>query len=246
NFYHFTLMPMFGSPNEKVSINFKKHLFTTTKSFDNLFFDGKQTLIDRLNFFLNNPNFYEQRGIAHSFGLLFYGSPGCGKTSTIKALASYTKRHLVEIPLSRIRTCDELEQAFFLNSYDMTNLDFSNKIIVFEDIDCMSHLIKKRSTSSTTSEPVTSTEGDDVVIHLEQDDINAGKKKMSKQSLRSLLGEDQTAPKDPLTLSFLLNLIDGIIEQPSRILIMTSNHPEQIDPALLRPGRIDIKLEFKK
>ena len=38
-----------------------------------------------------------------------------------------------------------------------------------------------------------------------------------------------TAPKDPLTLSFLLNLSDGIIEQPSRILIMTSNHPEQID-----------------
>ncbi|CAF3660239.1 unnamed protein product [Adineta steineri] len=246
NFYHFTLMPMFGSPNAKVCINFKKHLFTTTKSFDNLFFDGKQMLIDRLNFFLNNPNFYEQRGISHSFGLLFYGSPGCGKTSTIKALASYTKRHLVEIPLSRIRTCDELEQAFFLNSYDMTNLDFSNKIIVFEDIDCMSHLIKKRSTSSTTSEPVTSTEGDNVVIHLEQDDIDTKKKKMSKQSLRSLLGEDQTAPKDPLTLSFLLNLIDGIIEQPSRILIMTSNHPEQIDPALLRPGRIDIKLEFKK
>ncbi|CAF4207043.1 unnamed protein product, partial [Adineta steineri] len=129
---------------------------------------------------------------------------GCGKTSTIKALASYTKRHLVEIPLSRIRTCDELEQAFFLNSYDMTNLDFSNKIIVFEDIDC-----------------ITSTEGNDVVIHLEQDDIDTKKKKMSKQSLRSLLGEDQTAPKDPLTLSFLLNLIDGIIEQPSRILIMT-------------------------
>jgi ATP-dependent 26S proteasome regulatory subunit len=49
-----------------------------------------------------------------------------------------------------------------------------------------------------------------------------------------------------LTLSFLLNLIDGIIEQPSRILIMTTNHPEQIDPALLRPGRVDIKHEFKR
>ena len=57
---------------------------------------------------------------------------------------------------------------------------------------------------------------------------------------------DPAALKDPLTLSFLLNLIDGIIEQPSRILIMTSNHPEQIDPALLRPGRIDIKQEFKR
>ncbi len=48
--------------------------------------------------------------------------------------------------------------------------------------------------------------------------------------------------QDPLTLSFLLNLIDGIIEQPSRILIMTT---DQIDPALIRPGRIDFKQEFK-
>ncbi|CAF2058514.1 unnamed protein product [Rotaria magnacalcarata] len=59
-------------------------------------------------------------------------------------------------------------------------------------------------------------------------------------------GDDKNVPKDPLTLSFLLNLIDGIIEQPSRILIMTTNHPEQIDPALLRPGRINIKQEFKR
>jgi ATP-dependent 26S proteasome regulatory subunit len=61
-----------------------------------------------------------------------------------------------------------------------------------------------------------------------------------------IIGDDKTIPKDPLTLSFLLNLIDGIIEQPSRILIMTTNHPEQIDPALLRPGRVDIKQEFKR
>jgi hypothetical protein len=54
----------------------------------------------------------------------------------IKAIASYTKRHIVEIPLSRIQTCNELKQAFFLDSYDTTDLGFSNKIIVFEDIDC--------------------------------------------------------------------------------------------------------------
>jgi hypothetical protein len=61
---------------------------------------------------------------------------GCGKTSTIKAIAAYTGRHLVEIPLSRIRTCDELKRAFYLNSYDTIDLNFSNKLIVFEDIDC--------------------------------------------------------------------------------------------------------------
>jgi hypothetical protein len=55
--------------------------------------------------------------------------------STIKAMATYTGRHLVEIPLSRIRICDELKRAFYLDSYDTIELNFANKLIVFEDID---------------------------------------------------------------------------------------------------------------
>ncbi|UJR17576.1 hypothetical protein I4U23_004472 [Adineta vaga] len=221
-------MSTLSNPNS--SINFNKQLFATTKSFDNLFFEEKQELIDRLNFFLKNPNFYQKRGIAHSLGLLFYGSPGmfclfsfrgyicpwihirCGKTSTIKAIASYTKRHLVEIPLSCVRTCGELRQAFFLNSYDMTDLDFSHKIIVFEDIDCMSHIIKKRSTSTFVSaeksDIVTSIEGDNIIFHLEDDDIDLRKKNLSNQTLRSILGDEKTNPNDPLTLSFLLNFFN--------------------------------------
>jgi len=65
-------------------------------------------------------------------------------------------------------------------------------------------------------------------------------------SLLNAGNDNPVTAQDPLTLSFLLNLIDGIIEQPSRILIMTTNHPDQIDPALIRPGRIDIKQEFKR
>merc|ERR1719410_800686 len=48
--------------------------------------------------------------------------------------------------------------------------------------------------------------------------------------------------KDPLNLSGLLNVLDGVVDTPGRILIMTSNHPEKLDPALIRPGRIDKKL----
>ena len=44
----------------------------------------------------------------------------------------------------------------------------------------------------------------------------------------------------------LLNIIDGLIETPGRILIMTTNKPEFLDKALIRPGRIDIKINFKK
>jgi len=47
-----------------------------------------------------------------------------------------------------------------------------------------------------------------------------------------------------LTLSFLLNLFDGVLETPNRILIMTSNYVKRIDRALIRPGRIDLNIEF--
>jgi hypothetical protein len=47
---------------------------------------------------------------------------------------------------------------------------------------------------------------------------------------------------DQLSLSGLLNVLDGVVDTPGRIVIMTTNHPEMLDPALIRPGRIDKKL----
>ena len=49
---------------------------------------------------------------------------------------------------------------------------------------------------------------------------------------------------DQITLSYILNIIDGIRETPGRILVITSNNYESLDPALIRPGRIDITLEM--
>lgn len=49
---------------------------------------------------------------------------------------------------------------------------------------------------------------------------------------------------EPITLDDILNLWDGIRETPGRIMIITSNHYDKLDPALIRPGRIDISLEL--
>eukprot|EP00747_Dinoflagellata_sp_TGD_P035397 gnl/TRDRNA2_/TRDRNA2_137837_c0_seq2.p1 gnl/TRDRNA2_/TRDRNA2_137837_c0~~gnl/TRDRNA2_/TRDRNA2_137837_c0_seq2.p1 ORF type:complete len:420 (+),score=110.21 gnl/TRDRNA2_/TRDRNA2_137837_c0_seq2:73-1332(+) len=55
-------------------------------------------------------------------------------------------------------------------------------------------------------------------------------------------GSSYEDKKDKLNLSGLLNVLDGVVDTPERILIMTTNHPEQLDPALIRPGRIDKKI----
>ena len=60
--------------------------------------------------------------------------------------------------------------------------------------------------------------------------------------------EDVTAAddskRDGITLSGLLNVIDGVAASEGRILVMTTNHPEKLDAALLRPGRVDMSIEF--
>jgi hypothetical protein len=48
--------------------------------------------------------------------------------------------------------------------------------------------------------------------------------------------------RDQLNLSGLLNVLDGIVDSPGIIVIMTTNHLEMLDPALICPGSIDKKL----
>jgi chaperone BCS1 len=47
-----------------------------------------------------------------------------------------------------------------------------------------------------------------------------------------------------VTFSGLLNALDGVRSQEGRILIMTTNHRDKLDPALLRPGRADVQIEL--
>ncbi|GFR45482.1 hypothetical protein Agub_g6826, partial [Astrephomene gubernaculifera] len=47
---------------------------------------------------------------------------------------------------------------------------------------------------------------------------------------------------DELNLAGLLNVLDGVVDTPQRIIVMTTNHPDKLDPALIRPGRINKKI----
>jgi SpoVK/Ycf46/Vps4 family AAA+-type ATPase len=60
------------------------------------------------------------------------------------------------------------------------------------------------------------------------------------------LSREKETEKETLDLSFLLNLLDGTLEANGRILIITTNFPERIDRALIRPGRVDMIVNFKK
>lgn len=204
----------------------------TSKTFDNLFFEGKEALIQRLESFKDKAT-YERLGIQDALGLLFYGTPGTGKTSAIKAIAKYMNMSLIMVPMNQINSKKRLKKFFQTDSYSGNEIPYNKRIYVLEEIDASNwgKIIKKRTGSITeeTNPTPTSGVGSGTIIINSRDEPSRSKK-----------------DDEPLTLGAILEVIDGIIETSGRIIIMTTNHKELIDPALLRPGRIDFELEFKK
>jgi len=57
-------------------------------------------------------------------------------------------------------------------------------------------------------------------------------------------GKRETTQDTGVTLSGLLNALDGVSSREGRVLFLTTNHLERLDPALIRPGRVDRKIEL--
>jgi hypothetical protein len=85
-------------------------IFSSNRTFTNLFFNGKKDVIERLDFFLKNKTWYNNLGIPYCLGIGMYGPPGTGKTSLIKAIANYTNRHIITISLKIIKTRNQLKK----------------------------------------------------------------------------------------------------------------------------------------
>ena len=99
-----------------------------------------------------------------------------------------------------------------------------------------SSTVECRSTSGTTAAPP---------IRFSRPQPNASAD--LDASAGSLVDNKMTyswADPDALHLSGLLNVLDGVVDSPGRIVVMTTNHVEQLDPALIRPGRVDLKLHL--
>ncbi|KAJ9114791.1 hypothetical protein QFC24_007110 [Naganishia onofrii] len=173
--------------------------------------------------FLKSENWYISRGVPWRRGFLLHGVPGCGKTSLIHALASACDLDIYVVSLatqgltdSKLNRCMTAAPA--------------GSVIVMEDID-----VGMPDGSLTLNRQ----DGEDENEDEDEDDASESSDKRKNKKNKG------AARGGGVTLSGLLNAIDGVAGSEGRILFMTTNHIEKLDHALIRPGRADIHVEFK-
>ena len=181
-----------GNPLPTGFLVYSKHKFSTTRTFDNVYFEEQPVVKKRVEFFLENRRWYERKGIPYTLGFLFHGEPGTGKTSEIKAIANVARRHPVNIQLSEIKTKTQLRHLFFSDDIHVYNgqtlekytIPISERVYIIEDADAMGDILLKREWKQP--EKVAAPVSKDPFAPEMDDDII----------------------RDPIDLAFLLNLLD--------------------------------------
>ncbi|KAK5126711.1 hypothetical protein LTR85_009645 [Meristemomyces frigidus] len=163
----------------------------------------------------NTRKFYIANAIPYRRGYLFYGPPGTGKTTMATAIAGEYGLNVYLLSLSN----EQLNDRWLESLFDRLP---AKCIVLLEDIDSAG---------------------------IEREDMTkANEKKQKKKNKRRSCDDDDEDDEDNeqqgITLSALLNVLDGIASAEGRIILMTSNFPDSLDKALIRPGRIDRKVLF--
>jgi len=180
----------------------------------------KQNLLDDMRDYLHpmTRRWYSNRGIPYRRGYLLYGPPGTGKSSLSFAIAGYFKLKIYIVSLNSPAMNEENLGTLFSELPKQC-------VVLLEDIDTAG-LTHTRDNNNAVPEE-------------------------AKPLITTLPGTTVTNPAAPptnnsgrISLSALLNILDGVASQEGRVLIMTTNHIEKLDEALIRPGRVDMTVKF--
>lgn len=251
-FFNALPTPVFKNPDNTKDYSkcppyfyFSMKQFQTNRKFINVVGDQSKVIKKRVKFFIENEKWYNEKGVPYTLGLLLSGCPGSGKTSTIKCIANETERHIINIHFTDDITISQMEHLFFNECIQVQNtlgkieqfiIPLNKRIYVFEDVDCQNDIVMDRDLKHNDNmedsiEPFSSSS----LFNIQTQN------KRPENMMTQPIGNSEK-----LTLSSLLNSLDGILETPGRIIIMTSNYPERLDKALVRPGRIDLICKFTK
>ncbi|KAH7389427.1 P-loop containing nucleoside triphosphate hydrolase protein [Phaeosphaeria sp. MPI-PUGE-AT-0046c] len=172
--------------------------------------------------------FFADCGIPYRRGYLFHGPPGSGKSSFSAALAGHLRCDIYHINLASNEINDSSLHHLFLGLPRKC-------IVVIEDIDSAG--IGREHGTKQPPPP-----GLPMLPGSTQSYDPPPPPPPSHEHISMM--REKSSRRNTVTLSGLLNAIDGNSSQEGRLLIMTSNNPDALDDALTRPGRIDKRVYF--
>lgn len=207
-----------GMNNSSHQCMFEEYPFTQTKTFSNIFFVDKDSLVHKIKYFTSNESTYKLIGRPYTMGIMLYGKPGTGKTSCIKAIASLTQRHIIDVSLKKIKSQKELSEIFYSNKINGIEVNMKNRLYVLEEFDCIIEKLKDRK------------------LNQNMNIANNINKQQTNNEIENNL--------DEINLESLLCLLDGTVELCGSMFVATTNYIDLIDKALIRPGRFDCCIEF--
>jgi len=166
--------------------------------------------------FLHHELFAEHKLPAPK-GILLYGPPGCGKTLIAKAVANSLAKKVAEV------SGDEHARSYFLN---IKGPELLNKYV--GETERQIRLVFERAREK-------SEEGWPVIVFFDEMD-----------SLFRTRGTGISSDMESTIVPQLLAEIDGVETLKNVIVIGASNREDLIDPAILRPGRLDVKIKIER
>ena len=166
-----------------------------------------------------HKDLYKEYALRPPKGVLLYGPPGCGKTLIAKAVANSLAKKMAEIRGDDAREA----KSYFLN---IKGPELLNKFV--GETERHIRLIFQRAREKAS-------EGTPVIVFFDEMD-----------SIFRTRGTGVSSDVETTVVPQLLSEIDGVEGLENVIVIGASNREDMIDPAILRPGRLDVKIKIER
>ncbi len=176
-----------------------------------------ETIRDAVELPYLHKELFAEYGLEAPKGVLLYGPPGCGKTLIAKAVANSLAKAVAT------RTGSDEARSYFLN---VKGPELLNKYV--GETERQIRLIFRRAKEK-------SDEGFPVIVFFDEMD-----------SLFRTRGTGVSSDMESTVVPQLLSELDGVESLKNVIVIGASNREDLIDPALLRPGRLDVKIKIQR